>query len=139
MREVLATFYNHFELKSETPDINIPNEPIIVWADKEALSRIFSNIIYNALTHGDGNYQITSIANEKYCTITISNKTSNLYKEDISNLFDRFYTTDKSRTKKTTGLGLTIARQLTLKMDGDITAHLNDDLFQIKISFPIYT
>ena len=139
LREVLAMFYNHFEIKSEIPDINIPNEPIIVWADKEALSRIFSNIIYNALTHGDGNYQITSIVNEKYCTITISNKTSNLYKEDISNLFDRFYTTDKSRTKKTTGLGLTIARQLTLKMDGDITTHLKDDLFQIKLSFPINT
>lgn len=119
------------------PSIDIPDTPVMIWADKDALSRIFSNIIYNALIHGDGEYKISSVTVENHCEIIISNRSETICKEDIPHLFDRFYTTDQSRTKKTTGLGLAIARKLTLQMGGEIGVRLKNKIFEIYLSFTI--
>ena len=56
---------------------------------------------------------------------------------DIPHLFDRFYTTDQSRTKKTTGLGLAIAQRLVTRMGGQIVASLQNGIFAIQVVFPI--
>ncbi|MFR7527148.1 MAG: ATP-binding protein [Blautia wexlerae] len=55
---------------------------------------------------------------------------------DIDKIFNRFYTTDLSRSRKTTGLGLTIAKNLTVKMGGSISASLNNNVFEIVVCFP---
>lgn len=135
LRDVLATYFNEFEKKKITPFIDIPDEPAMIWADKDALSRVFSNIIYNAVIHGDGEYKISSTIVSSHCKITISNHSTTICQEDVPHLFDRFYTTDQSRTKKTTGLGLSIAQKLTAQMGGEITAGLQNEIFEIHIVF----
>ena len=112
LRDVVASYYGDFEQKKCVPYIVIPNPPAIIWGDPDALTRIFSNVVYNALVHGEGNYQITAAIEEAQTVITIKNASSSIQQEDIPHLFDRFYTTDQSRTKKTTGLGLAIAQRL---------------------------
>ena len=136
LRDVLAMYYNDFEQKNSTPDVHIPDTPFIVWADKEAICRVFSNIIYNALIHGDSEYKITSARSEKTYQVIVSNRSETICEEDIPYLFDRFYTTDQSRSKKTTGLGLAIVKKLTAKMGGRISAKLNEKNFEIQIVFP---
>ena len=136
LRDVLAMYYNDFEQKNSTPDVHIPDTPFIVWADKEAICRVFSNIIYNALIHGDSEYKITSARIEKTYQVIVSNRSETICEEDIPYLFERFYTTDQSRSKKTTGLGLAIAKKLTAKMGGRISAKLNEKNFEIQIVFP---
>lgn len=136
LRDVLAMYYNDFEQKNSTPDVHIPDTPFIVWADKEAICRVFSNIIYNALIHGDSEYKITSARTEKTYQVIVSNRSETICEEDIPYLFERFYTTDQSRSKKTTGLGLAIAKKLTAKMGGRISAKLNEKNFEIQIVFP---
>ena len=69
--------------------------------------------------------------------ITVKNASSSIQQEDIPHLFDRFYTTDQSRTKKTTGLGLAIAQRLVTRMDGKISASLQNGIFTMQIVFPI--
>lgn len=137
MRDVLATYFNEFEKKKITPLIDIPNAPVIIWADEDALFRIFSNIIYNAVIHGDGEYKIRCTIVSSHCKITISNHTTTICQEDVPHLFDRFYITDQSRTKKTTGLGLSIAQKLTTQMGGKIAAGLQNQIFEIHIIFTI--
>ena len=107
------------------------------YGDPDALTRIFSNVVYNALVHGEGNYQITAAIEEAQTVITIKNASSSIQQEDIPHLFDRFYTTDQSRTKKTTGLGLAIAQRLVTRMGGQIVASLQNGIFAIQVVFPI--
>ena len=137
LRDVTASFYNEFERKNSIPIIDISDEPFIVWADKDALSRVFSNVLYNAIIHGDRDYTITSKKESSYFIITFSNHSSTITKEDIVHIFNKFYTNDKSRNKKTTGLGLSIAEKLVNKMNGEISANLKEEIFSIIIKFNI--
>ena len=137
LRDVVASYYGDFEQKKCVPYIVIPNPSAIIWGDPNALTRIFSNVVYNALVHGEGNYQITAAIEEAQTVITIKNASSSIQQEDIPHLFDRFYTTDQSRTKKTTGLGLAIAQRLVTRMGGQIVASLQNGIFAIQVVFPI--
>ena len=94
LRDVVASYYGDFEQKKCVPNIVIPNSPAIIWGDPDALARIFSNVVYNALVHGEGNYQITAALEEAQTVITVKNASSSIQQEDIPHLFDRFYTAD---------------------------------------------
>ena len=76
LRDVVASYYGDFEQKKCVPYIVIPNPPAIIWGDPDALTRIFSNVVYNALVHGEGNYQITAAIEEAQTVITIKNASS---------------------------------------------------------------
>ena len=73
--------------------------------------------------------------NENY-HFSFQNFTDSINESDIDKIFNRFYTTDLSRSRKTTGLGLTIAKNLTVKMGGSISASLNNNVFEIVVCFP---
>lgn len=83
LRDVVASYYGDFEQKKCVPYIVIPNPPAIIWGDPNALTRIFSNVVYNALVHGEGNYQITAAIEEAQTVITIKNASSSIQQEDI--------------------------------------------------------
>ena len=52
---------------------------------------------------------------------------------DTARVFDRFYKSDIARCSLSTGLGLSIAKELLDKMNGDISANVNDNIFEIVI------
>lgn len=69
--------------------------------------------------------------------VHISNIRQKIAREDIDKIFDRFYTTDRSRSKKTTGLGLAIVGRFTEAMGGSVDAFLEEDRFTIAVRFPL--
>ena len=130
LEETLISFYGAFEQKNITPNISLPDSVIIRSLDKSALSRIFGNIISNAVKYSDGDFSVTMTdAGE----ITFSNTASELSSVDVGKLFDRFYTVDSAR--KSTGLGLSIAKLLTERMGGCITADYKGNTLSIILSF----
>ena len=55
---------------------------------------------------------------------------------DIDRIFDEFYTTDISRTKGSTGLGLAIAKQFTRMLGGEISGEYDKERFAVTVMFP---
>ena len=135
LTEVISLFYYDFISKGEEPRIQIPPGPIYISGDKDALKRVFQNLIKNYLNHGVGSIAISVKEEEKYINISFKNYAPGIDKEEAEKLFMRFYTGDKSRTTKTTGLGLAIVKNLVVKMNGNIEAMVDDSFLIINISF----
>ena len=130
LEDTLISFYGAFEQKNITPNISLPDGVIIRSLDKSALSRIFGNIISNAVKYSDGDFEVTMTESGE---ITFSNTASELSSVDVGKLFDRFYTVDSAR--KSTGLGLSIAKLLTERMGGCISADYKSKTLSIMLSF----
>ena len=130
LEDTLISFYGAFEQKNITPNISLPDGVIIRSLDKSALSRIFGNIISNAVKYSDCDFSVIMTESGE---ITFSNTASELSSVDVGKLFDRFYTVDSAR--KSTGLGLSIAKLLTERMGGNISADYKGNVLSITLSF----
>ena len=132
LEESILGFYADLKSHMITPEILIPDQKIKCNLNKNALSRIFENIISNAIKYSDGDL---SISLHKSGEIVFSNSASQLDEIQVGKLFDRFYTVDTA--KKSTGLGLSIAKALTEQMNGSITAKFDNGIISIHVIFPV--
>lgn len=126
--DCISSYYAIFKEKGITPNINLCEQKIVRSVDKTALLRIFNNVIDNAIKYSEGDLTISLFENGK---IVFSNHTSDLNEIQIGKLFDRFYTVNTAR--KSTGLGLSIAKALIEKMDGNISADYSNNVLSIII------
>ena len=105
--------------------IEIPDRPVFVFADREALERIFANLLQNGVRYAKSELRI-SIEPEKEgrgASIVFQNDIDPSQEEnEPERLFDRFYMQEHSRGKGGTGLGLTISRHLAQHMGGTLRA-----------------
>lgn len=131
LEESLLSFYGVMEEKGIRPQIRLPEFPVWRELDPEAIGRVFSNIISNALKYSDGDFTVTMTDNG---IITFSNTARELNAVLAGRLFDRFYTVSVSRNS--TGLGLSIAKLLTQRMGGKIDAEYQDRTLSIRVFFP---
>ena len=93
---------------------------------------MFLNLITNALVHGAGRLSIVQTGNR----ISFENPVSEESLPNPERLFDRFYKSDPSRRKGSSGLGLFIVRELMRKMGGDAEAGLEGGALRITLCFP---
>lgn len=135
--ETISMFYEDFVEKGCEPEVTITDEVGKISADKQAFVRIVENLLKNALVHGTGGYSLSLSIEEKCCIIHVSNLTDSVEPGDVANIFERFYTTDKSRAKKTTGLGLAIVKQFATQMGGEAKASLDGGRFTIEVILPV--
>lgn len=135
--DTISMFYDDFSRKGCEPVIAVPQTPCYVLADRYALVRIIENLIKNALVHGTGNYAFCLKTCEDKVCLSVSNRTPSIGQKDIERIFDRFYTTDTSRSRRMTGLGLAIVRQFAERMNAAVAATLEEDIFTIEITFEI--
>ena len=126
----------YYEFGEIQPTIQTENTPVWIYGNNLICKRIIENLIVNALRYSD-NYIEVSI-NQKG-VFTIKNSTNSLDDIDISLLFNKFYTVDKSRTKGSSGLGLYIVKELLKKIDGKIeNVNYEKNILSISIYFPLY-
>lgn len=131
LEESISAYYAALKRRNITPCISIPEQKIQRYLNKNAVSRIFGNIISNVIKYSDGDLNITLSDDGE---ITFSNTASKLDDVLVGRLFDRFYTVENGQ--KSTGLGLSIAKILTEQMSGKISAEYCDGMIIIHVLFP---
>ena len=130
LEESIAAFYGALTSRDIQPEIHITENRIEHQLNREALGRVFSNILNNALKYSDGDLAITLRDDGD---IVFSNTASALNEVQVGKLFDRFFTVEAARNSN--GLGLSIAKTLVEQMDGSIFAELDNKKLSIRIQF----
>ncbi len=127
LSENLFLYQHEIEEIFGIPELSIPEEELFVSANVSALNRIFQNIIKNALCHGQGKLQVTLQSCGEEAQITISNGYLGEVFTEPERVFERTYKADSNRTRQTTGLGLSIVKELVESMEGRVTAFATED------------
>lgn len=131
LEQSILDYYAALQQRQMTPQISLPPRKVVRTLNREALARIFSNLLQNALKYSAGDLSITLT---EQGTITFSNTAPGLTQVQVQQLFDRFYTVDSAR--KSTGLGLSIARQLAQQLHGELTASYDNQMLQVCLQLP---
>ena len=135
--DIVLSFYDEIRKSGNEPKIELPEEPVMISAEKSSYTRIVQNLVRNALIHGK-NLSVRLAVDAGQAVLECSDELVNKDEPvDASRVFERFYKADKARGTKGSGLGLAISKELTEKMGGKIEAECEDGIFTIKLSFDV--
>ncbi len=114
---------------------------LVITGDEEHLFRAIYNLVDNAVKFvDDGGLLGMKIYKEgNYACVSISNSGAKISENDLPHLFDRFYKTDRSRSKDKTGvgLGLYLVKNIINLHGGDISVSSDDERTTFSFELPI--
>lgn len=144
-KESILSFYDILIQRDFIVDIGIPEKTIFVWGDKDVIERIMLNLISNAIRYGsDGKYIGIFLRNDDKCAyIDVVDHGKGIERQFAVNVFERLYTMEDSRNREIqgNGLGLTIAKNLAIALEGDIILESQPNVktvFTIKLKKLLY-
>ncbi len=124
-RESALDFYEMLTGADFQVDIGLPEEPVLVHGNREALQRILTNLISNVLRYGsEGKYLgVFFRSDERWVYIDVTDKGKGIDSAFADSVFERLFTMEDSRSRSVqgNGLGLTIAKRLAEQMGGALT------------------
>ena len=130
LEETIAAFSAALTARGLRPQIHMSGKRVEKQLNREALARVFGNLLNNALKYSDGDLEITLYDNGE---ITFANAASGLNEIQVGKLFDRFFTVEAARNSN--GLGLAISKTLVEQMGGTIAADYCQGRLTIRIQF----
>ncbi|MGQ9819069.1 MAG: ATP-binding protein [Candidatus Kapaibacteriales bacterium] len=128
LREICELVVTNFRNKINEKNLNViiestPDFPV-VRADSFRIEQVFVNLLDNAIKYSEKGTIYISFENldDEQVRIIFSDEGIGIPEEHLDRIFERFYTVDKSRSKRTggTGLGLAIVKHIILMHDGNI-------------------
>ena len=144
-RESILDFYEILTQNGFEVDISVPDSPVYVFGNKDGIQRILFNLISNVIRYGaDGKYLGLDLRNnEKEIYIDVIDKGKGIDKLFADRIFDRLFTLEDSRNRNIqgNGLGLTIAKNLALQMNGELSVQSNPNVqtvFTLKLKKMLY-
>ena len=130
LEESIVGFYGPLKERGVEPVIDLPDEAVVRRLDRAMLSRVFDNVLSNALKYSAGDLMIVMSADGE---VSFSNTAPDLDDVQVGRLFDRFFTVEAARGS--TGLGLAIAKTLVERMGGTIVAEYKSEMLIIRVNF----
>lgn len=140
-RESVLDFYEILTKESFQVDISLPEKPVYIQGNKEAIQRILSNLISNVIRYGaDGKYFALSLRmEEKSARVEVTDKGKGIDKAFADSIFERLFTMEDSRNRRIqgNGLGLAIAKNLAEALGGTLTLDsIPNEKTTFTVSFP---
>ena len=131
LEESLAGLYAVLTERGIAPSVSLPGEKVIRPLDRQALRRVLDNILMNAARYSDGDLVVELSPGG---SIAFENGARSLGRVQAERLFDRFFSVQSAGGS--TGLGLSIARLLTEKMGGRVSAACREGRLCVRVEFP---
>ena len=131
LEESLAGLYAVLTERGIAPSVSLPEEKVIRRLDQQALRRVLDNILMNAARYSDGDLVVELSPGG---SIAFENGARSLGRVQAERLFDRFFSVQSAGGS--TGLGLSIARLLTEKMGGRVSAACREGRLCVRVEFP---
>ncbi len=142
LHQTVAEFSDKLEEKKLSLVDGFSGEPVYIEADGRRIYRVVENLFGNICKYAmpetrvyidrelteDGKYVILCLKN-------ISAQPMNIRAEELT---ERFIRGDVSRSTEGSGLGLSIAKNLTELQNGKFDIYLDGDLFKVSLKFPVY-
>lgn len=137
-RESVLDFYELLSNKKLYVKVDMPETPIYIQGNKEALQRILFNLISNVIRYGaDGKYLGISLQDDdRNVYVDVTDKGKGIDRAFADSIFDRLFTMEDSRNRNIqgNGLGLTIAKNLAQRLGGTITL---ESIPHVKTTFTV--
>jgi len=140
MRQAIGEFEDKFAKRGLTVVAAYPKEPVVIMADGRRLFRILENVLQNAYKYAlEGTRIYAELSNHMGTAVfTLKNISAAQLNISPEELMERFTRGDSSRTTEGSGLGLSIAKDLTRLMEGSFEIQMDGDLFKVIVKFPEY-
>lgn len=138
IHQTTGEFTEKFEKRNLTAVVTVPEEPAVVRVDGRRMWRVIENIYNNAAKYAMPGTRVYVDLSMNKNIVLLSLKNVSEYPLNITadELMERFTRGDVSRTTEGSGLGLSIAQNLTKMQGGEFKLYVDGDLFKVTISFP---
>lgn len=146
MNQTIGEFSEKFDSKNLATVMNVNTQDTVIEADSRRIWRVMENLFNNVYKYAMPGTRVyltldkaAHSAEEETdrIQVTIKNISENPLLCKPEELTERFIRGDESRTTEGSGLGLSIAQNLTLAQKGDFKIELDGDLFKVYLTFPV--
>ncbi len=131
LEENCLRYKSAMEKKGLVLNVNLPEEPLYAYADPEALNKILSNLIDNAVKYAAGQIEIVLTSDTDTFDIEVKSDgdliPSNMHKK----IFEPFYRMESNKDQRGTGIGLPLARSLAELHEGTLMLNTDDGIENI--------
>lgn len=140
LEQIIDDFYPTLREVNKSIKLNY-DEQITIDADPDKLSRVFNNLIKNAISYSkeESEIVINLKKDNNNVIVEVINKGKQISKEKLSKIFEKFYRLDSARTSRTggSGLGLAIAKDIVELHNGTIIAESNEEETTFRVTLPL--
>ena len=140
LEQIIDDFYPTLREVNKSIKLNY-DEQITMDADPDKLSRVFNNLIKNAISYSkeESEIVINLKKDNNNVIVEVINKGKQISKEKLSKIFEKFYRLDSARTSRTggSGLGLAIAKDIVELHNGTIIAESNEEETTFRVTLPL--
>lgn len=141
MNQTIGEFSEKFEEKNLVTVMNVNTGNTVVEADSRRIWRVMENLFNNVYKYAMPGTRVyvsmDQVGKQERVQVSIKNISENYLNCKPEELTERFIRGDESRTTEGSGLGLSIAKNLTLAQGGTFEIQLDGDLFKVFMTFPL--
>jgi signal transduction histidine kinase len=126
LREVIIVTQPTWEKKGIEFELNL--QEVNIKSNKALMHIVIMNLVSNAIKYTKEQHPITISLYEENNEVTLSiSNPGTIQKKDMEHIFSLFYTTDNDKSKRSNGVGLTLARRILHRLSSTITCSSSND------------